>query len=218
MTVTLWCFGRSGSACKAALTMTFAASVWQPRFVDFFGGETRSSAFRVLDVTGEVPVLLDGARPLGQSGAIPLHVAGATGWLGEATPAERAAVLAPGLWESHPLSSEAGETRIVPDFLAPEMRTPGVLPFLEGRRGAAFSVLGARLKGRDRIAGDASTRAEGARAGYLDRPEPFGCACGDWPVIDRWPVVLAGLPGWKQSDDLMPGGPADRAPPERRNP
>jgi glutathione S-transferase len=45
-----------------------------------------------------------------------------------------------------------------------------------------------------------------------------GCNRAAMPGSDRRLTGLSALPGWKQSDDLMPGGPAGRAPPERRNP
>ena len=70
MTVTLWCFGESGNAYKAALAMTFADMAWEPVFVDFFGGEARGEAFRALNPMGEVPVLVDGEVTLSQSGVI----------------------------------------------------------------------------------------------------------------------------------------------------
>ncbi len=43
MTATLHCFGESGNAYKAALTLTLAEMEWQPVFVDFFNGETRTA-------------------------------------------------------------------------------------------------------------------------------------------------------------------------------
>jgi hypothetical protein len=42
MTNTLYCFGESGNAYKAALTLELSGTPWSPRFVDFFKGEARS--------------------------------------------------------------------------------------------------------------------------------------------------------------------------------
>ncbi len=42
MTAQLWCFGESGNAYKAALTMELAGYDWRPVYVDFFNGEARS--------------------------------------------------------------------------------------------------------------------------------------------------------------------------------
>jgi len=38
VTARLYCFGESGNAYKAALTLTLAGIPWQPVFVDFFNG------------------------------------------------------------------------------------------------------------------------------------------------------------------------------------
>ncbi len=60
MTAKLYCFGESGNAYKAALTMELAGIDWEPVFVDFFNGETRTPDYRKLNPMGEVPVLVDG--------------------------------------------------------------------------------------------------------------------------------------------------------------
>ena len=65
---TLHCFAQSGNAYKPALALQLAAADWAPRFVDFFGGETRTSAYRSINVMGEVPVLEHGELRLAQSG------------------------------------------------------------------------------------------------------------------------------------------------------
>ena len=64
----LYCFGQSGNAYKAALTLELAGVDWEPVFVDFFKGEARTPEFRKINVMGEVPVLIDGDRTMTQSG------------------------------------------------------------------------------------------------------------------------------------------------------
>ena len=73
---TLHCFAQSGNAYKPALALELAGADWAPRFVDYFGGETRSPAYRALNVMGEVPVLEHGGRTLAQSGVILDYLAG----------------------------------------------------------------------------------------------------------------------------------------------
>ncbi|MGB4826030.1 MAG: glutathione S-transferase N-terminal domain-containing protein, partial [Paracoccaceae bacterium] len=70
MTAQLHCFGESGNAYKCALALTFSGMDWQPVFVDFFNGATRTPEFRQLNEMGEVPVLVDGDEVLSQSGVI----------------------------------------------------------------------------------------------------------------------------------------------------
>jgi glutathione S-transferase len=78
MTAQLWCFGESGNAYKAALTMGLAGYDWTPVYVDFFNGEARSPAFRAINPMGEVPVFREGDLTLSQSAVIQLHVADRT--------------------------------------------------------------------------------------------------------------------------------------------
>ena len=75
MTAQLYCFGESGNAYKAALTMQLAGYDWQPVYVDFFGGETRTPAFREINEMGEVPVFREGDLTLTQSAVIQYHIA-----------------------------------------------------------------------------------------------------------------------------------------------
>ncbi|MCC5986728.1 MAG: glutathione S-transferase family protein [Pararhodobacter sp.] len=207
MAATLYCFGESGNAYKAALTMQLCGYEWQPRFVDFFGGESRSAGFRALNPMGEVPVLVEGDMVLTQSGVIQDHVARRTGRMAGASDPE---VLRWLLWDNHKLSSQAGMTRFLMNFL-PEDKRPGeVIRFMQGRLKAAYATLNAHLDGREWIAGEAPSLADCACAGYLYYPEPFGFERTAWPHIDAWLARLGAQPGWKHPYDLMPGSPADR--------
>ena len=207
----LYCFGESGNAYKAALTLTLAGIDWQPVFVDFFNGETRTPEFRKLNEMDEVPVLVDGDRVLTQSGVIQFDAVERTGKLGGTTPAERVEVLRWILWDNHKLSSQAGMVRFLSNFLPADKRPEGVIPFLQARLMAAFKVLEGHLATRDWMVGDAVTIADIACCSYLYYPEPFGFTRADWPHISRWLTRIADLPGWKHPYDMMPGNPADRA-------
>src|SRR5947207_5051948 len=85
----LHCFAQSGNAYKPALMLELAGADWQPRFVDYFNGETRTPAYRAINVMGEVPVLEHRGRHLAQSGAILDYLAETTGQFGPADPDER---------------------------------------------------------------------------------------------------------------------------------
>jgi glutathione S-transferase len=67
---TLYCFAQSGNAYKAALMLNLCGADWEPRFVDFFKGETRTPEFRQINEMGEVPVLEHEGVRLSQSGVI----------------------------------------------------------------------------------------------------------------------------------------------------
>lgn len=211
MTMQLYCFGESGHSYKVALALTLTGQNWQPRFVDFFNGETRSPEFRALNPMGECPVLVEGDEVLTQSGSILMHLADKTGQLGGQGAAERREVLRWVLWDNHKMSSQVGMLRFLKNFLPAEKRPAEVIAFAEGRTKAAYAVLDSHLAARDWIVGQGPTIADLSCCSYLYYPEPFGFARADWPHIDRWLDRIAALPGWKHPYDLMPGNPSDRA-------
>ena len=59
MTAQLHCFGESGNAYKAALTLELSGYDWEPVFVDFFNGATRTAEYRALNEMGEAPVFVE---------------------------------------------------------------------------------------------------------------------------------------------------------------
>ena len=213
MTLNLYCFGESGNAYKAALTLELAGLDWQPVFVDFFNGETRTPEFRAINEMGEVPVLIDTDHDykLTQSGTIQDYAAHLSGKLTGDTPEARREVLRWMLWDNHKLSSQAGMTRFLMNFLPEDKRPAEVIGFMQGRLKSAYATLNTALKGRDWLVGDAITIADIACCGYLFYTEPFGFTRADWPHIDAWLTRIAETPGWKHPYDLMPGSPADRA-------
>jgi glutathione S-transferase len=210
MTAKLYCFGESGNAYKAALALTLADMEWEPVFVDFFNGATRTPEFRALNEMGEVPVLVDGETVLTQSGVILDYISSKTGKLGGRSAAERRDVLRWLFWDNHKLSTQIGTVRFLANFLPEDKRPAGVIPFLEGRLKAAYTVLETHLDGRKWITGDQPTIADLSCCSYLYYPEPFGFTRADWPAIDAWLDRIAALPGWKHPYELMPGNPSDR--------
>ncbi|MGJ8618404.1 MAG: glutathione S-transferase family protein [Sulfitobacter sp.] len=212
MTIKLHCFGESGNAYKAALALELSGLDWEPIKVDFFGGETRSPEYRnKINEMGEAPVLVDGDFRLSQSGAIQEYVNQKSGKLGGANLEEDYQILRWVLWDNHKLSSQAGMTRFLMNFLPEDKRPQEVIAFMQGRLKAAYAVLDTHLKGRDWIVGENLTNADIACCGYLYYPEPFGFDRTEWPNIDAWLTRLSETPGWKAPYDLMPGSPADRA-------
>ncbi len=210
MTAKLHCFGESGNAYKAALALELSGYDWEPVFVDFFNGATRTPEFRKLNVMGEAPVFEEDGTVLSQSGAIMYHVVKRSGKLGGA-PHEADEVLRWILWDNHKMSSQVGMTRFLMNFLPEDKRPKEVIAFMQARLRNAYATLEAHLKGRDWVVGNEPSIADISCCGYLYYPEPFGFDRKDWPEIDRWLGGIAALPGWKHPYDLMPGNPSDRA-------
>ncbi|NEK22431.1 glutathione S-transferase [Sulfitobacter sp. JBTF-M27] len=212
MTIKLHCFGESGHSYKAALALELSGLDWEPVKIDFFGGQGRTSEFRnELNVMGEAPVMIDGDVRLTQSGVIQDYVSEKSGKFGGKDAAERREILRWILWDNHKLSSMAGMTRFLMNFLPEDKQPKEVIGFNLGRLKAAYEVLNSHLQGRDWIVGDSITNADLTCCGYLFYPEPFGFNRAEWHNIDAWLSRIAEQPGWKAPYDLMPGSPADRA-------
>jgi glutathione S-transferase len=203
MTMQLYCFGESGNAYKCALALTLAGMDWRAEHVDFFNGGTRTPAFRAINPMGEVPVLVDGGLTLTQSGVILQHIAARSGQLAGATAADALEIQRWLFWDNHKLSTVIGTTRFLMNFVPEDKRPAGVIPFMQGRLKAAYSILNDHLATRDWIVGTAPTIADLSLCGYLYYPEPFGFTRTDWPHIDAWLTRLSQLPGWKHPYDLM---------------
>ncbi|MFV2033865.1 MAG: glutathione S-transferase N-terminal domain-containing protein, partial [Halocynthiibacter sp.] len=101
MAIKLYCFGESGNAYKAALTLELSGLEWAPEFVDFFNGETRTPEYRALNPMGEVPVMVDADITLSQSGVIQDYVSPKSGKLGGASAAGRRDILRWMFWDNH---------------------------------------------------------------------------------------------------------------------
>jgi glutathione S-transferase len=211
MTMKLYCFGESGNAYKVALALTFADMDWEPVFVDFFNGAARSPEFRAINEMGEVPVLIDGDITLTQSGVILDYISSKSGKLGGKSAAERREILRWMFWDNHKLSTLAGNTRFLANFLPADKRPEAVITFQQGRLKASYGILNDHLAHHTWVAGANMTIADLSCCGYLYYPEPFGFNRADWPHIDAWLDRIAATPGWKQPYDLMPGNPSDRA-------
>ncbi len=212
MTIKLHCFGESGNAYKAALALELSGLDWEPVKVDFFGGQTRTPQYRTdVNAMGEAPVMIDGDIRLTQSGVIQDYVSEKSGKFGGKDATERREILRWVLWDNHKLSSMAGVTRFLMNFLPADKRPQEVITFNQGRLAGAYAVLNDHLEGRDWIIGDGITNADLSCCGYLYYPEPFGFDRSAFPNIDAWLTRLSDTPGWKAPYDLMPGSPADRA-------
>ena len=199
----LHCFGESGNAYKVALTLELSETEWEPVFVDFFRGETRSPAFRALNVMGEVPVLEDNDVVLTQSGAIQDYVSSKSGKLGGKSAAERREVLRWMFFDNHKVSGLAGPLRFNMNFLSEDKRNTDVISFLSMRMHSGLKILNEHLKDRNWVATNDVTIADLALCGYLFYTEEFTFDRVQYPEIDRWLEQIETLPGWKHPYDLM---------------
>ncbi len=202
---TLHCFAQSGNAYKAALMLNLCGADWTPRFVDFFNGETRTDAYRAINVMGEVPVLEHRGRRLTQSGVILdylAHTLGRFDWEGEE---ERREVLRWLLWDNHKLTSYTATLRFL--MALSKDPNPAVVETFRARALTAIKVLDTQLTGREWVALDKPSIADLSLCGYLWFNEEFGVDWKTYPEVDAWLRRLEALPGWKHPYALMPGHP-----------
>ncbi len=201
----LHCFAQSGNAYKAALTLALAGADWEPRFVDYFGGETRTPEYRALNLMGEVPILLHNNLVLSQSGVILDYLAESLGQFGPDDAAERREILRWMFFDNHKLTSYTATLRFMRTFGdAPD---PVILRFLRGRAETAWGILDSHLAGRRFVVGEHLTIADLSLCGYLFWPEEIGVDWNGYPHIRDWLARLAALPRYKPPYELMPGHP-----------
>ena len=206
---TLYCFAQSGNCYKAALALQLAAADWAPRFVDYFGGETRTPAYRAINVMGEAPVLEHDGMRLTQSGVILDYLTEKLGRFGPANVAERRDILRWVLWDNHKLTSYTATYRFLRTFTKDP--DPGVLKFLRTRAETAWGVLNSHLEGRRYMVGERLTIADLSVCGYLFWPEEIEVDWNAYPSIRDWLERIRSTARWVHPYQLMPGHPRPQA-------
>lgn len=200
---TLYCFAESGNAYKAALMLELCGLDWEPRKVDFFGGETRTPEYRQeVNEMGEVPVLEHGERRLTQSGVILDYLSEQSGRFGAEGTDERREIWRWILFDNHKLTSYLATLRFLVS-LAKTGETP-VTEFLRGRAVAALKIVDGHLAARDFMAGERPTIADLSMCGYLYFGEELTVDLADYRHVQAWLGRIAALPRWKHPYDLMP--------------
>ena len=202
---TLHCFAQSGNAYKVALALELAGADWAPRFVDYFNGETRTPAYRALNVMGEVPLLEHRGLRLAQSGVILDYLATALGQFGPRDDDERREILRWLFWDNHKLTSYTATYRYLRTFTADP--DPAVLAFMRGRAEGAWRVLDTHLGGRTHVVANRVTIADLSLCSYLFWQEEIGVDWEAYPAIRDWLARIRALPRWVHPYELMPGHP-----------
>lgn len=218
---TLYCFAQSGHSYKVALMLEHASAIagqalWQPREVDYFGGETRTPAYAQINPMREVPVLEHADGRLAQSAVIldwltrrpdgdpcsSLHAYGAR------DDRDRDAMGQWLLFDNHKFTSYTATYRFLRCFAtAPD---PAVLAFFRGRAESAWSIVDERLQSGPYVMGNRPTIVDFSMAGYVFYGDELGLDFDRYPAIGSWMARLRDVPGWRHPYELMPG--RDRAP------
>lgn len=200
-------FCQSGPTFKVAFLLRALGQPWEPVFVDFMKGVTRSESWREqTNEMGEAPVLEDGTRRLTQSGVILGYLAKKHGAYEGATEDDRLEVLRWLFFDNHKFTSYFATYRFMKAF-GPSAPDPVVMAWLRARMDAAFAIVDKHLAAREWMVGRAATIADFSLSGYLFYPpEESGYeVAGRYPHIEAWLARLRGLPGWASPYDVLPG-------------
>lgn len=189
----------SGHSYKVRLALVFLGIEHEYRYVDVMQPrEARRADFRAVSPYGEIPVLVEDGRALGQSNAILLHLARRTGRMGGEDldqtaqwlfrEANRIGISLPNLrWEWHFMGS-ADE---------------GLLGWLRTRVEQDLADLEAALAERPFLLGEELSVADLAHAGYLWFAEQAHVELGGYPNIRAWMGRIEGRPGWEHPYELL---------------
>jgi glutathione S-transferase len=202
----LHCFAQSGNCYKVALALQLAGADWEPRWVDFFNGETRSPEYRAnINEMGEAPVLEHKGKRFTQSGVILDYLASALKKFGAQNDDERREILRWILWDNHKFTSYIATLRYMVTLA--KVGEPPVHEFLRGRIKGSLGILDLHLQKSDFAVGNRLTIADLSMCGYLFWPEEFGFSWKDYPAVAAWLERIRSQPRWVHPYQLMPGHP-----------
>ena len=150
----LHCFAQSGNSYKVALMLALTGADWEPVWVDFFHGGTRTPEYLELNEMGEVPVLEHGELRLSQSGVILDYLAQRFRDFAPKSEEERREVLRWTLWDNHKLTGSIAPLRFLMKFVPEEKTDQRVIAWLGKRAGNALKVLDRHLFTQEWVAAD----------------------------------------------------------------
>jgi glutathione S-transferase len=205
----LYCFAQSGNAYRVALMLNLIGADWEPVFVDFFNGATRTPEYREkINEMGEVPVLVHGGRKLSQSGVILTYLAECAGKFEPNGEDERLEAMRWIIFDNQKVNGYLGPYRFLRTLANPRGK-PEVLEFLKGRIDNNLAIVNKRLAARPFILGDRPGISDLSLVAYLYYPpDEFGFdIAAEHKNIGAWLARIKALPGWKHPYDLMPGHP-----------
>ena len=204
----LYCFAQSGNSYRAALMLNLIGAKWQPIWVDFFKGETRTPQFReTVNEMGEAPVLVDGDKKLSQSAVIINYLAKKSGRFLPQSEGDWLEALRWMVFDNQKINGFLGPYRFLKNWVTGV--DPAVIAFFKGRLDGNLAIVNKRLAGRNFLLGEKPSVADVSMCGYMYYPtEEFGFDIAkDHPAIGAWLERVKTLPGWEHPYKLMPGYP-----------
>jgi len=202
----LHCMAQSGHAYKAALMLELCGADWEPRWVDFFNGETRTEEYRsTLNEMGEVPVLDHQGKLFTQSAVIMDYLFGIFGKYGWDNDEERREILRWTVFDNQKVSGLIGPLRFMRTLI--KTGETDVTKWLDGRVQSALAILEKHFAANEFAIGAKPTMADISLCSYLYVRDETGIDFAPYPNVIAWLERIKSLPGWKHPYDLMPGHP-----------
>jgi len=200
-------FSQSGNTFKVAFLLRALQQPWEPVFVDFMNGVTRTEAWRSqCNAMGEVPVLEEDGHLMTQSALILSHLTRKHGAYGGRSEKDQREVLRWLLFDNHKFTSYFASYRFIKAFgaAAPD---PAVMAWLRGRLDNAFGIVDKHLSSREFMIDSGPSIADMSLCGYLYYPvEESGYPIAErFPHINAWLERVRGIPGWASPYDILPG-------------
>jgi len=199
-------FPESGNSYKLALMLALCGQSFEPIWIDFGAGVTRTAEWRsAVNDMGEIPVLEEDGVRLTQTAPILLRLAQRHGRFGSESEDENFEILRWLFWDNHKLTGYMATYRFMRAFT----RSPdaAVLGFLKKRIDDYLGILQARLLHQPFVTGEKPTVADISMVGYLSFPkhESGYDLAANHPAVDEWLGRIAALPGWQAPYELLPG-------------
>ena len=199
----LHCFALSGNSYKVALFLNLANLDWNPIFVDYLGGETKSIEWRRrINKFGEVPVLEHGGLKICQSAVILNYLTEITSQFGPKNEYERREILEWLFFDNHKFTSYYATLRYMYGL---ESKDNEVTDFLRNKVQSAFEVVDHHLIGKKFMVSNRITVVDISMAGYIYMPEQIGLDLEKYKNIEAWKKRIMKITGWKHPYELMPG-------------
>ncbi|HSS62824.1 MAG TPA: glutathione S-transferase family protein [Gammaproteobacteria bacterium] len=190
----------SGHSYKVKLALTLLEIAHEYREVDLeTPRDERRADFRAASPFGEVPVLVDGGRPLAQSDAILLHLARRTGGLGGELDPDRLSQWL--FWEANRIGFSVPNLRAALTY-ASGTAAP-VVDWLSARAREDLACLERELGARNFLLGSEVTVVDIACCAYLFWPEQAGLDLATWPNVVAWLDRIRALKGWAAPYELL---------------
>ena len=182
--------------------LNLCGAKWEPRFVDFFNGETRTPEYGAINEMGEVPVLEHRQTPHAIRSDL-------TTW--PTISVALVLLFSRCCAESYgtTTSSRAHRHAALYGYACQGRRAAGArVPGADGKD-FLLGILDPHLSKSDFV-GEGPTIMDLSICGYLYRPDEFGVSWTDYPRIGAWLERIRKLPGWVHPYELMPGHPLKR--------